>query len=49
MQRQLGNDIVIDKKQVAGILTSQWNELPFERKQVRIFNFLLPTITFIVY
>ena len=26
---------MIDKKQVAGILTAQWNELPFERKQVK--------------
>ena len=26
---------MIDKKQVAGILTAQWNELPFERKQVQ--------------
>ena len=34
LQKQLGPNVVIDKKQVAGILTAQWNELPFERKQV---------------
>jgi len=33
LQKQLGPNVVIDKKQVAGILTAQWNELPFERKQ----------------
>ena len=35
LQKQLGPNVVIDKKQVAGILTAQWNELPFERKQVK--------------
>ena len=38
LQKQLGPNVVIDKKQVAGILTAQWNELPFERKQVHQYH-----------
>ena len=34
----MGPNVTIDKKQVAGILTSQWNELPFEKKQVKVYS-----------